>query len=463
MKPHTPHYSVYRTEPTNNGGGTGTPKQRSNRRDSQPSERVLLKPLPGPRRAETRDKPEGSEPICSDATLQDGGNPYFEGSDKSEGLVGKSRSEGYLLCNPNPPVSPSISQVHFPRKVLSVPLPPIWPVISSLGLYQDLEASISPPSGDVSAIGSIYRRHSSPGRVQRTSKESCRGSSVPLSVPWFPDKPKEVSAGASTDNGIPGSDSGCCDHGIETSSRKDEKDSCGVTSYGKSRAGLSPSPATACGEDECNISGDPTSPTIIPPSTDGTVRHIKQKLAVPRGTGSHVSELQGGTDVVGQPYGELEWEIPPVEGGRYDNRLRRISDRMGCSMSEPTDRSSMVPGRMQDAYKLSGVIGCYTSSPHIPAEQNQDVSPPEVGQYHGSGLYQQPGRDGLQGIGRPSKKSMDVVFREKHSHYSSTPARCTKPDCRCGVSDGGGSVRLELRYVKDWDHENCAYALRPYV
>ena len=50
---------------------------------------------------------------------------------------------------------------------------------------------------------------------------------------------------------------------------------------------------------------------------------------------------------------------------------------------------------------------------------------------------------GLQGIGRPSKKSMDVVFREKHSHYSSTPARCTKPDCQCGVSDGGGSVRLE--------------------
>ena len=262
-------------------------------------------------------------------------------------------------------------------------------------------------------------------------------------MPWFPDKPKEVSAGASINNGIPGSDSGYCDHGIETSSRKYEKDSCGVTSYGKSRAGLSPSPGTACGEDECNISGDPTSPTIFPPSTDGTVRHIKQKLAVLRGTGSHVSELQGGTDVVRQPYGEMEWEIPPVEGGRYDNRLRPISDRMGCSMSEPTDRRSMVPGRMQDAYKLSGVIGCYTSSPHIPEEQNQDVSPPGVGQYHSSGLYQQPGRDGLQGIGRPSKKSMDVVFREKHSHYSSTPARCTKPDCRCGVSDGGGSVRLE--------------------
>ena len=104
-----------RTEPTNSGGGTGTPKQRSNRRDSQPLERVLLKPLPGPkkgRRAETRDKPEGSEPICSDATLQDGGNPYFEGSDKSK-VDGKSRSEGCLLCNPNPPVSSAFYTIPF--------------------------------------------------------------------------------------------------------------------------------------------------------------------------------------------------------------------------------------------------------------------------------------------------------------------------------------------------------------
>ena len=102
---------------------------------------------------------------------------------------------------------------------------------------------------------------------------------------WFPDKPKEVSAGASTDNGIPGSDSrycGYCDHGIETSSRKGEKDSCGVTSYGMSQVGPSSSPGTACG---VNISGDPTSPTIFPQLTDGTVRHIKQKLPVLRGTG----------------------------------------------------------------------------------------------------------------------------------------------------------------------------------
>ena len=141
----------------------------------------------------------------------------------------------------------------------------------------------------------------------------------------------------------------------------------------------------------------------------------------------------------------------PVEGDRSDHKLRCIPDRMGCSVSEPTDRRSMVPDRMQDAYKLSRAICCNTSSPHIPEKQKQDISPPEVGQYHGSGLYQQPrgGGDGLQGIGRLSKEFMDVVPQEKHSHHSPTPTMCKKSDSRCGVSDYDRSVRLET--------ESCSF------
>ena len=127
----TSHSTLFcRADPINSGGGTGTPKQRSSNTD--PSERVLLKPLPGSKkgwRAETSDKPESPESVCSGATLQDGRNPYLEGPDESEGLVGESGPKGRILCNPNPSVSPSVSQIQFPREVLSVLLPPIWPVV----------------------------------------------------------------------------------------------------------------------------------------------------------------------------------------------------------------------------------------------------------------------------------------------------------------------------------------------
>ena len=47
------------------------------------------------------------------------------------------------------------------------------------------------------------------------------------------------------------------------------------------------------------------------------------------------------------------------------------------------------------------------------------------------------------GNGRLSKDTMDVVSGTKHPHHSPAPDRYTKPHCRCGVSDNGGSVRLE--------------------
>ena len=126
-----------------------------------------------------------------------------------------------------------------------------------------------------------------------------------------------------------------------------------------------------------------------------------------------------------------------------------------------------VHGPRQDAYKLSRTIGCNTKSPHIPEKQKQDISPPEVGQYHGSGLYQPPRGDSLQRIGRPSKEFMDVVSQEKHPHHSPTPTRCTKSDSRCGVSDYDGSVRLETEscsFQEDcqplWSHRGGSICLQ---
>ena len=433
-----------------------TPEQRSSSRGNKPSERVLHKSLPGPkkgRRAETRNKPKVPEQFCSDTTLQDGGNPYFEGPDTTRRLVGKSGSEGRLLCSPDPPLSPSIPQIQLPGEVLSVHLPPIWPVIGSLGLYQDPKASISSPPGDESAPNSIHRRHPSPGGVPGTSKESCGGRSLPPTMSWLSDKLKEISAGTSTSYGIPGPDSGHCGHGIETPSGENKKDSCGGTKHGNGRTYLSPCHSKAGGKDECNISCHPTSPTVLSPSTDGTLRSTEQQLSVLRDTGFPLPSQQGGTEVVGQPHGEIEWEITPFQGDRYDNRLRCLPDGLGCSMSKSTDRRSVVSVREPDAYKLPRVVGSHTGSSDISETQNQVVSPPEVGQHLSSGIHKQPGRDSLPRVGSLGEDTMDVVSGTKHPHHSPAPTRCTKPYCRCGVSDNGGSVRLETE--PDPVQENC--------
>ena len=117
----------------------------------------------------------------------------------------------------------------------------------------------------------------------------------------------------------------------------------------------------------------------------------------------------------------------------------------GANQSEPEDRRSMVTSKEQYAHQLPGVAGSNIGSEDIPEKQNQDVSAPQVGQYHSSGIHKQPGRDSLQGIGRLSKGIMDVVPGEEHPHHSPAPTRCSECDSRCGVSDYDRHVRLAAK------------------
>ena len=59
--------------------------------------------------------------------------------------------------HPNPPIPQGVSKVQISGDTIPVQLPPIWPVLGTLGLYQDPQASDSPPSGDGSADYSIHR------------------------------------------------------------------------------------------------------------------------------------------------------------------------------------------------------------------------------------------------------------------------------------------------------------------
>ena len=140
---------------------------------------------------------------------------------------------------------------------------------------------------------------------------------------------------------------------------------------------------------------------------------------------------------MGHPHDKLEWEVPPQEGSRRDNRFRGLSDRLGSNQSEPEDRRSMVPGRKQNAHKLPGTSSYNTSSQDIPEKQIQDVSTP---QYHGSGIHQQPGRNSLQGIGGLGKEPVDVVPGKESPHHSPTSTGCPERNSGCGVSDYDRSV-----------------------
>ena len=248
-------------------------------------------------------------------------------------------------------------------------MPTIWSVNGSLGLYQDPEASTSSPPGDGCATDSIHRRYSDPGRVPGASKEPCGGSGVPLAVPRFQSKPESVGPRTSLSDGFPGLYGGHSPHGAEAPTGEIKKDSCGVTIHGQRGPGVRQSPGQAGGQDECNISGDPTSPTILSAPTDVSTPQVGQYHS----NGIH---KQPGRDSL-QGFGRLSEEpVDVVPGEEYPHHsptpssCSECDSRCGVSDYDRSVRLAAESGDIQqDVHFRSHRSGhvCITSDSSVPS------------------------------------------------------------------------------------------------
>ena len=89
--------------------------------------RILLEPLPGTQEKwsnETSDQPNTVEPMGVCRALQNGGNPYPEGSSESRGLVCEGEPEGCILHSSHRSQPPPIPEAHAGQGEIPVHMPP---------------------------------------------------------------------------------------------------------------------------------------------------------------------------------------------------------------------------------------------------------------------------------------------------------------------------------------------------
>ena len=114
----------------------------------------------------------------------------------------------------------------------------------------------------------------------------------------------------STDSGVPRSDSGHSVHGAEILIGQVEKDLCGVTQTSKRTDYLCQFPSMPSGEDECDHSCHSSTSSILQTPADDSHPGNGRGISILQDTGHPFPRGERGTDVVGQPHVEMEWEIP---------------------------------------------------------------------------------------------------------------------------------------------------------
>lgn len=436
-----------RTNHSDPRGGDKTPPETSNSAGgSACGDRVPVQHVSSPQegwRAETSNKSQSSQSVCQHRAFQNGGYSHCERSPETRGLASQSRLERCVLCHPHTPDPQKVPQVSSPRETVPLHLPTVRSVISPMGIHQNAETSLSRPSRDGLAPSGLHRRHSDPGGVQGEGPRLREWYGIPIGMSGLHSQQREIDTRPESDHRISGPNNRHEQHGVASPGTQNKTNSGGVSKVATGRDCLSSNPSTSFGENERNSMCDSTSPSFLSPSTDGTIRHAREKQPELRVAGDPTDHLPRGAELVGHSNVQMEWEINPQDGNRHDNRFGCISDRLGSSLPTPNDRRPMVGRGSRDAYQLPRVAGCHSGSPIICQGEIQDIHPIEDRQYHSGGIHKPPGGHSLQGSSQIDKRPMDVVPGTEYPHHSTTPPRVIEHSCRYRVPDTDRQNRLE--------------------
>ena len=166
--------------------------------------------------SETSDKLEKSQFFHRCPSLQNGGNPYPQKPTQKRGLACKDRLEGRLFLSPDKSKTQEVSLLPIQRQLIPIQLPPLWPGLSPMGLYQNPEADSSSRMGAGDTVGGI-------------DQGPCVRPDISFSMPRIHNKLGEDNSRTIPALRIPGFHGGRHQYGAEPPNSENRKDLGGVS------------------------------------------------------------------------------------------------------------------------------------------------------------------------------------------------------------------------------------------
>ena len=223
---------------------------------------------------ETHYQPQGSEQICGDSPLQDGGYPDVERYPQNRRLDDKSRPEGCLLHDIDGITLQTSVVFQMAGTDIPIQLPPIRSVVCTLGLYQDHKTSGGHTQIPRTEGHNIHRRHTDHGSIAHSGKRAHSRLDIPAGELGVYHKPPKVTPDTYTGNRLPGLCSQLHRNGDKTTWRQDQADPPGHKQAAADTTASSNNAFQVVGEAKPCSPGYTPSPTLLqkPPAvpTQGT-------------------------------------------------------------------------------------------------------------------------------------------------------------------------------------------------
>ncbi len=302
---------------------------------------------------------QGSEHLCAQSALQNGGHTHAKGCSEERRLDDKDRAQRCIFhdtCDTQP-------QTPAPVKVagenLPVHLSTLRPVLSTMGIHQNYQThhdhtEVFRPEND-----HLYRRHSPDGGDQVSSSGPHGRSDFPPGKPEVHNQPEKVNCGPYAEDRFPRVFCTLPNYGDQGARGKNsppEARSAENSTLGRWPEGYRPIPL-AWEAEPCSTRHSPSPPVLqtlanVPSDSTGDNGRTGLHEQSSSDTGS-----KGGAILVGATPYQMEWSLPNAKRPRPDNNDGRLQYRLECGMSGGEDRGSLVKDGSHYAHKLPGAAG----------------------------------------------------------------------------------------------------------
>ena len=377
--------------------------------------------------------PQFSEQILERENIQNG-NPR-DNSDflATRGMGDIAGFQRRLFPHSSSHQVPEISQVPFPKPILPVPGPPLWPLNSSNGVH------LCGQRGQVNGSNPGYKDPPVPRRLvdsspyQRILPPGHPIPPRPLSGVGLGGEPPKVRVGTQTNLRV-----------------------CGVQVRSLSRTGPTDPKPLGVDYPEGGISSIQTnlpSQEIHVPDrpahsnretgTPGETPHEAHPVApqktlespgIPREGDSGAKVSSPAPSIVDQGDKRLPRPTPTPFASCRSNLYRRLKRKMGCSLRRLHGKRHLVSSRKSSSYKLPGTKSCLTSLEKIPAPSTRKSRSSCHRQHHSGGIHQQGGRYEVRLTLCPSMATPVLVQSETGCSKGQAYPWSSECDCRQVVS-----------------------------
>lgn len=401
-------------------------------------------------RSKTSNKPEKSKFFYPIRPFQNGGITSIERNASGERLSMQTGFKRCLFFSAFAQRFAKVFEIPMGREDLPIPMPVLWVSPSTTTVYQINENTGSCDKATKWEDNSVFRRYTPYSFDQRGLNRSQRYTDISSTTVRFYDQSEEISSLTLSTDRIFGSRYRYSNNDVVSPKRKSNKDEDTMCqSIGKGKGfpkGSDPvSRATILSSYR-----DTSSSSSIQGYTKATDFGVKSERIL-RVTSDFRQGGQTRTELVDSKLGAIQWPQLNTNHSTSNYSVGCIKNRLGCSMSKPLDRRSVVKGGEFGTHQLFGIKGSEASDTDFckVTECNIDSSP--NGQHSGLSLYSKNGGHKKQKVNPIKQRDLGFSVTTWDHSYCRALTRVSKQAGRYGIAQ----TRQERVEIKSTDIPNA--------